>query len=83
MNFHIISVLNPNHFITSRIPSYRLRLSYVFNAAKELEIRVPIVARLAGTNAEKGKKILEKSGLKIISALDLGDAAKKIVNSVS
>ena len=55
----------------------------IINAAKELEIRVPIVARLAGTNAEKGKKILEKSGLKIISALDLGDAAKKIVNSVS
>ena len=55
----------------------------IINAAKELEIRVPIVARLAGTNAEKGKKILEKSGLKIISALDLGDAAKKIVNSIS
>tara|TARA_Y100000992_G_C21245533_1_gene483088 strand:+ start:319 stop:1479 length:1161 start_codon:yes stop_codon:yes gene_type:complete len=55
----------------------------IINAAKELEIRVPIVARLAGTNAEKGKKILEKSGLKIISASDLGDAAKKIVNSIS
>lgn len=40
MNFHIISVLNPNHFITSRIPSYRLRLSYVFNAAKELGFKV-------------------------------------------
>ena len=55
----------------------------IVNAAKELEIKVPIVARLAGTNSKEGKKILEKSGLKIISASELGDAAKKIVNSIS
>ena len=51
----------------------------VVEAAKEMEIDIPIVARLAGTNYEKGKKILEESKLKIISASDLSEAAKKIV----
>ena len=41
---------------------------------------VPLVVRLAGTNVELGKKILKKSNLKIISAVNLADAAKKIVN---
>ena len=40
MNFHFISVLNPRDFFNSRIPSYRLRLSYVFNAAKELDFKI-------------------------------------------
>ena len=51
----------------------------VVEAAKEMEIDIPIVVRLAGTNYEKGKKILEESKLKIISASDLSEAAKKIV----
>ena len=51
----------------------------VVEAAKEMEIDIPIVIRLAGTNYEKGKKILEESKLKIISASDLSEAAKKIV----
>jgi succinyl-CoA synthetase beta subunit len=51
----------------------------VVEAAKEMEIDIPIVVRLAGTNYEKGKKILEDSKLKIISASDLSEAAKKIV----
>ena len=51
-------------------------------AAKETKISVPLVVRLEGTNSEKGKKILQESKLKIISASDLSDAAKKIVNSV-
>ncbi len=54
----------------------------VVEAAKEINIKVPLVVRLAGTNFEKGKEILDKSGLKILSALDLNDAAKKIVNAI-
>jgi succinyl-CoA synthetase beta subunit len=51
----------------------------VIAAAKELQLKVPLVVRLEGTNVEKGKEILSKSGLKITSADDLGDAAKKAV----
>jgi len=51
----------------------------VVEAAKETHLSVPLVVRLAGTNVELGKEILKKSGLKIISANDLADAAKKIV----
>ncbi len=51
-------------------------------AARKIKINVPLVVRLAGTNFEEGKKILENSGLKIISASDLGDAAKKIVEAI-
>jgi len=54
----------------------------VVEAAKETNIEVPLVVRLAGTNFEKGKEILEKSGLKILSASDLNDAAKKIVDAI-
>ena len=51
-------------------------------AAREIKINVPLVVRLAGTNFKEGKEILENSGLEIISASDLGDAAKKIVESI-
>ncbi len=51
-------------------------------AAKEIKINVPLVVRLAGTNFKEGKEILKSSGLKIISASDLGDAAKKIVEAI-
>ena len=54
----------------------------IVEAAKESKINIPLVVRLAGTNAKEGKKILDESGLKIISASDLGDAAKKIVKQV-
>ena len=54
----------------------------VVEAAKETKINIPLVVRLAGTNSKEGKKILDESGLKIISASDLGDAAKKIVKQV-
>ena len=54
----------------------------VVDAAKETKIHVPLVVRLAGTNFEQGKKILDNSGLKIISASDLSDAAKKIVEEI-
>ena len=54
----------------------------VVTAAKEMNINVPLVVRLSGTNSEEGKKILDSSGLKIISASDLSDAAEKIINSI-
>ena len=54
----------------------------VVEAAKESNIKVPLVVRLAGTNFEQGKKILDESGLKILSASDLNDAAKQIVNAI-
>ena len=51
-------------------------------AAKEVDLSVPLVVRLEGTNVAKGKEILAGSGLPIVSADDLGDAAKKIVVQV-
>ena len=51
-------------------------------AAREIKINVPLVIRLAGTNYKEGKKVLENSGLKIISASDLGDAAEKVVKAI-
>ena len=51
-------------------------------AAREIKINVPLVVRLAGTNFEEGKKILDNSGLKIISASDLGDVAEKVVEAI-
>jgi succinyl-CoA synthetase beta subunit len=54
----------------------------VVAAAREVHLHVPLVVRLEGTNVEMGKKILAESGLPILSADDLGDAAKKIVDAV-
>jgi succinyl-CoA synthetase beta subunit len=51
-------------------------------AAREVSLHVPLVVRLEGTNVDLGKKILAESGLPIVSADDLGDAAEKIVNAV-
>ena len=54
----------------------------VVDATKEIKINAPLVVRLAGTNFVEGKKILDNSGLKIISAENLDDAAKKIVGAI-
>ena len=54
----------------------------VIAATKELGMNVPLVVRLAGTNVDKGKELLANSGLNIIPADDLNDAAKKIVDAV-
>ncbi len=54
----------------------------VVAAARELSLSVPLVVRLEGTNVELGKQIIADSGLDIIAANDLGDAAKKIVDAV-
>ena len=53
----------------------------VVDAAKEINLSIPLVVRLAGTNVKLGKEILEKSNLKIISASNLSGAAKKIVEA--
>ena len=53
----------------------------VIAATKEMGLTIPLVVRLAGTNVEKGKEILSKSGLNIIPADNLADAADKIVNA--
>jgi succinyl-CoA synthetase beta subunit len=53
----------------------------IIAAAKEVKLSVPLVVRLEGTNVEKGKEILSKSGLDIIPANDLEDAAKKVVEA--
>ncbi|TSD82693.1 succinate--CoA ligase subunit beta, partial [Mycobacterium sp. KBS0706] len=54
----------------------------VIEAAREVSLHVPLVVRLEGTNVERGKQILAESGLPILSADDLGDAAVKIVRAV-
>ena len=54
----------------------------VIEAVKEVKLNVPLVVRLAGTNFEEGKKVLKESGLKILSATDLDDAAKKVVEAI-
>jgi succinyl-CoA synthetase beta subunit len=54
----------------------------VVGAAREVNLHVPLVVRLAGTNVELGKKILQQSGLPILAAEDLGEAAQKIVAAI-
>jgi len=54
----------------------------IIAAARELHMGVPLVARLSGTNAELGKKLLAESGLNLIPADDLADAADKIVKAI-
>ena len=54
----------------------------VVNAVKQVGLKVPLVVRLEGTNAELGKKIINESGLNVIAANDLSDGAEKIVKAV-
>jgi succinyl-CoA synthetase beta subunit len=54
----------------------------IITAARELGLTMPLVVRLEGTNVEKGKKLLKESGLNILSADNLADAAQKVVNTV-
>ena len=55
----------------------------IIDAVKEIEVSLPVVVRLEGTNVEDGKEILKKSGLEIITATDLTDAAKKVVEAIN
>ena len=54
----------------------------VVAAAQEVELHVPLVVRLEGTNVERGKEILQESGLKITAADNLADGAEKVVKAV-
>jgi succinyl-CoA synthetase beta subunit len=54
----------------------------VISAAKEVQIKVPLVVRLEGTNVDKGRAMLESSGLNIISASSMGDGAQKVVKAM-
>jgi len=54
----------------------------VIAAVKEVDLTVPLVVRLEGTNVEVGKKMLEESGLPIITASDLDEAAEKITQAI-
>ncbi|MEX1253977.1 MAG: ADP-forming succinate--CoA ligase subunit beta [Dehalococcoidia bacterium] len=53
----------------------------VVEAHKQLDVRVPVVVRLAGTNVEEGERILDESGLPVVRAADLGEAAHKAVEA--
>jgi succinyl-CoA synthetase beta subunit len=55
----------------------------IIDAHKEMDIHVPIVARLVGTNVEEGERLLAESGVKLIRAQDLGEAAKKAVEAAA
>ena len=55
----------------------------IIEAAKQIGVTVPLVVRLEGTNVEQGKKMLAESGLNIIAADGMGDAAEKIVKAVN
>ncbi len=54
----------------------------VVAAVKEVGLKVPLVVRLEGTNVELGKKIIRESGLNVMAADDLDDAAQKVVSAV-
>ena len=54
----------------------------IIEASRSLSLDIPVVVRLEGTNVELGKKLLEESGLELISANDLDDAAKKAVAAI-
>ena len=66
---------------TCALPIYIIAEGIVA-AAREVDLSVPLVVRLEGTNVEAGKAILANSGLAIVPANDLGDAARKIVAEV-
>ena len=55
----------------------------IIQAVKEVNVSVPVVARLEGTNVEKGRQLLADSGLAILTADDLTDAAQKVVAAVA
>ncbi len=55
----------------------------VVSAAREVGMNVPLVVRLEGTNVERGRELLAESGLELIAAGDLDDAAQKICEAVS
>ena len=67
---------------TQRLPHVHGHAEGVIAAVREVGLKVPLVVRLEGTNVELGKKIINESGLNVISADDLDDAAQKVVSAV-
>jgi succinyl-CoA synthetase beta subunit len=55
----------------------------IVNAAKKIDLKLPLIVRLEGTNVEQGNQILQESGLALITAVDLDDAAQKAVKAIS
>ena len=54
----------------------------VVDAAREVKLEVPLVVRMEGTNVDKGKQILKDSGIKVIAASDMADAARRVVEAI-
>jgi succinyl-CoA synthetase beta subunit len=54
----------------------------VVDAAREVKLSVPLVVRMEGTNVDKGKQILKDSGIKVIAASDMADAARRVVEAI-
>jgi succinyl-CoA synthetase beta subunit len=54
----------------------------VVDAAREVKLNIPLVVRMEGTNVDKGKQILKDSGIKVISASDMADAARRVVEAI-
>jgi succinyl-CoA synthetase beta subunit len=71
-----------SHHIFGGIPRCDVIAEGVVAAAKDVGLKVPLVVRLEGTNVNEGKKIIKESGLNVVSADDLDDAAQKIVKAV-
>ena len=85
MNSRILPVLTLSLLLSATacaLDSYAEAVVRIVAAAKEVNLSVPLVVRLEGTNVQQGKDILANSGLPIVPANDLGDAAKKIVAEV-
>lgn len=82
--------LSPHNLTTSFYPTPHLFPFYqcdtiatgIVDAVKTVNLKVPLVVRLAGTNVELGKKVLRESGVNVIAAEDLDDAAIKAVKCI-
>ena len=54
----------------------------VVDAAREVKLNIPLVVRMEGTNVDEGKQILADSGIKVIAANDMADAARRVVEAI-
>jgi succinyl-CoA synthetase beta subunit len=54
----------------------------VVEAARQVKLSIPLVVRMEGTNVDKGKKILAESGIKVIAAADMADAARRVTQAI-
>ncbi len=75
-------VKTQGEFTTEAEQEYWRNLNLKLRTYSEENLNIPLVVRLAGTNFKEGKVVLDQSGLKILSATDLNDAAKKIIKAI-